>query len=411
MPIEIRENDLTLVQRCTVGTVADAVAQLGTGDYLLTVLLPFGTQITQRISVTNGGGIDFAALCRRVALHPSVADLLNNIMGNRLVNRMADWASWAFGAPSATVATASKPLNLEQMGAVAGDATAKVRLYNGVAFGGLHRATADTMDVQYGQGALHVFGTNTPQAATIQILQPNRTPINVVVPPGAVASVSLDDRRSAAAARVTLTLGVGIVDEMVRLRTDSRLQDIVTVVASLSRDDIDRYIAQHTGAAVATTYALLRTAPASLVDAAIAALDARPVRFADVALIRAERAARDGRYADALLGFVAAADRGLPMFSYGMNYLIDRLRFYAMTGHSTAQGRALNLPASDLATASSALERYQRFALFTDFDEAVLTYTGLDPEAPDNETLAPSDFSTSDGMALTPGEETPHGTE
>ncbi|QCO08934.1 hypothetical protein D3868_07740 [Azospirillum brasilense] len=223
--------------------------------------------------------------------------------------------------------------------------------------------------------------------------------------------MSLDDRRSAAAARVTLTLGVGIVDEMVRLRTDSRLQDIVTVVASLSRDDIDRYIAQHTGAAVATTYALLRTAPASLVDAAIAALDARPVRFADVALIRAERAARDGRYADALLGFVAAADRGLPMFSYGMNYLIDRLRFYAMTGHSTAQGRALNLPASDLATASSALERYQRFALFTDFDEAVLTYTGLDPEAPDNETLAPSDFSTSDGMALTPGEETPHGTE
>jgi hypothetical protein len=74
--------------------------------------------------------------------------------------------------------------------------------------------------------------------------------------------------------------------------------------------------------------------------------------------------------------------RGLPFFTDGLSYAIDRLRLYSGT---TCTGRSQE----DNATATSVVNILQHFATYSDLGAPVVTYTGLIPALPDASTLIP----------------------
>jgi hypothetical protein len=97
----------------------------------------------------------------------------------------------------------------------------------------------------------------------------------------------------------------------------------------------------------------------------------------DGAAIRAEHLARAGKHREALAAMLQLRDRGLPIFTEGFSFALDRLRLY------TAQGT--NPPgatAAEIDSATELLTQLSRFATYVDFDRTYLTYTGETPDHP-----------------------------
>ena len=96
--------------------------------------------------------------------------------------------------------------------------------------------------------------------------------------------------------------------------------------------------------------------------------------------IRGEHLARLGRHKEALRVLCEMPKRGLPYFSDGLSYAIDRLRLYL-----SADGESLK--SENLDKARHTLALLEHFAAVTDFRKPLLTYTGIDPAKPDANSL------------------------
>ena len=94
--------------------------------------------------------------------------------------------------------------------------------------------------------------------------------------------------------------------------------------------------------------------------------------------IRAEHLARRGQHSQALENLLRLPDRGLPFFSDGLSFALNRLRTYLSYGG----GGEL---AGDLDQAKQVLAALKTFAQYTDFSRPVLTFTGLEPHQPDDQ--------------------------
>lgn len=96
----------------------------------------------------------------------------------------------------------------------------------------------------------------------------------------------------------------------------------------------------------------------------------------DGAAIRGEHLARVGEHKGALRAFCMLQERGLPYFSDGLSYAVDRLRLYRSLGEK-------HFKAEELRLCETTLALLEPFCLFTDFGKPVVTFTGLDPSKPD----------------------------
>lgn len=101
----------------------------------------------------------------------------------------------------------------------------------------------------------------------------------------------------------------------------------------------------------------------------------------DGAAIRGEHLARLGEHEQALQAFCALRERGLPYFSDGLSYAIDRLRLYRGFGEK-------QFDAKDLESCVSTLKYLEPFSYFTDFSKPLTTFTGLDPNHPDSKPVS-----------------------
>jgi hypothetical protein len=97
-----------------------------------------------------------------------------------------------------------------------------------------------------------------------------------------------------------------------------------------------------------------------------------------------------GEHREALAALLELERRGLPLFSDGLSFAIDRLRLYASAGERY-------FPAAQRERAQGLVAELQRFASFADFTRPILTWTGIDPANPDAEVLA-EDISAYDGL-------------
>ncbi len=110
--------------------------------------------------------------------------------------------------------------------------------------------------------------------------------------------------------------------------------------------------------------------------------------------IRAEHLARRGQHAQALDNLLQLPDRGLPFFSDGLSFALNRLRTYiSYEGKEELSG--------DLDKARQVLATLNPFAQYTDFSRPVLTFTGLEPHRPDDQPCS-EDLYGYGGVDLAP---------
>lgn len=103
----------------------------------------------------------------------------------------------------------------------------------------------------------------------------------------------------------------------------------------------------------------------------------------DGAAIRGEHLARMGNNKEALTAFLLLKSRGLPFFSDGLNFAIDRLRLY-----KTNWSEYFGVNSPDLqGQAETLLSSLEKFEPFVDFGKAILTFTGLNPSEPDDRII------------------------
>ncbi|HEU4874032.1 MAG TPA: hypothetical protein VFT44_13110 [Pyrinomonadaceae bacterium] len=100
----------------------------------------------------------------------------------------------------------------------------------------------------------------------------------------------------------------------------------------------------------------------------------------DGAAIRGEHLARMGEHQLALQAFCVLRERGLPYFSDGLSYAVDRLRLYQSLGQKQFEPK-------DLENCVTTLKHLEPFSYFTDFSKPLTTFTGLDPNKPDSKPV------------------------
>jgi len=91
----------------------------------------------------------------------------------------------------------------------------------------------------------------------------------------------------------------------------------------------------------------------------------------DGLIIHAEHLARLGDHDQALQLLLTVQTRGLPIFTDGLTYAIDRLRFYSSAKDMDTEG------------ISRILDWLNNYAAVADFSKSLLTFTGVDPQFPD----------------------------
>lgn len=381
LPVDLREEDATLVARTTLGALAAGRTEVPEGAYYASVQLPNGTRLTQRLPTGTDGRPDLNALTEQVqarvaaaataavssATTTSPASMASVLSGAVLA------AAQAFGALRFIVQPDSDTrLSLQRrfgplaMGLGAPPSPAaptlggwKVEGWRGTALG---RALAPL-----GPGPLHaaaegdslrVQPNKDDRPSTVRLTPPEGEPLNLVLPPGAAAVVPR-------AGVMQVDVGEPAMNAVLQLRAAGRVTDFggaAPVDADFVRGCLDR-----PGAALAAAYLVLRTSkrddPMSALDA-LAPLDG----LADTAVLWAERAARGGRHGEALTLFLQACRLDLPAFSAGLGYLVDRLRLYART--------QADLPPDAPEQARAALAAVQPVALQCDFTAPLVSYHG-----------------------------------
>jgi hypothetical protein len=225
------------------------------------------------------------------------------------------------------------------------------------------------------------------------MLQPELPPVNVALPTAPPRACRLIlTRRADGACALDVQLDNVSADALLRYAGSGHMKQAAAVGASdamRSEELLFSKMADPIAAAVGA-YALLRMGELERLHEWTENLRQFFPWLPDGTTIRAEHLARYGRHGEALTALLELPQRGLPFFTDGLTYAIDRLRLYVGAGTSAFDPQQLE-PARAL------LERLQSYAAFVDFQRPVLTFTGLDPNAPDARALD-QDLDAYDGV-------------
>jgi hypothetical protein len=137
---------------------------------------------------------------------------------------------------------------------------------------------------------------------------------------------------------------------------------------------------EHPICAVICAYILLRTNQIQRVEGWLRHLADRCEWLPDGLLVLTEQLARLGKHDEAFHVLLKLSERGLPLFSSGLSYAVDRLSYYKTVAGSPDQSKAqsvyMKAPLAWGDKAEDLLERLRRVASHTDFDRTILTYEG-----------------------------------
>ena len=388
LPVELRRRDFAFMERTTLGSLPGSAQKLPPGSYIATLTLTSTLSVSHEFPVGEGGQFDILAFLSHLAARPAVAEFLSQYVIQDTVGRAPGWLAQAIEAlarPGAWLAAlapgrgnpgqvAPNPpayVVKARLLAVSRDACAPLPL----------PLSAMVLSQQGGGATVALSAADGTGTALVQFLRKGYAALNVVMPPGARLEVSApDNQEESSAVLIRARLGVDLIDQMVGFRSAGRLSEFVACAASFNDEHLS--MAGTPGAAYAAAYGALQSRPRREAAEAVARIIATRPDAPDSLILTGELSALDGRHEAALESFVEASHAGLPILSYGMSVLIDRLRFY----DQAAAGRP-GLPGVPSAAAEPAAWA-QRYGLFTNFSEPLLTFTGLDPLKPDDELLA-----------------------
>ena len=219
------------------------------------------------------------------------------------------------------------------------------------------------------------FVVTDPSIIGIQILRTDRRALNLLVPsgrnapnepPARIAIRTLHDGYVAQAHPGDL-----LADSLLKYAEEG-MADAMTLLSRahaerLLADKIERPIAAAVGA-----YSLLRTGAVEALHDWTRNLYNWMAWLPDAVPILAEHLARQGKHAEALEILVNLPERGLPIFTDGFSYMLDRLRLYVRSNeskfeeHQVKEGQAL-------------LDRLEDFSVAVDFSQPAVSFAGIDP--------------------------------
>lgn len=346
-PVEIRNANAALISRGSVATLEEGLQEGSRkGDFSATVTLPTGQQIIRGIGQHDSqqGALDDLAQSIRAALARPVTG-------------------------SEPTAQADAPFCIRLFEGVMDD-TRAITLPTPPAGDAELSLTAD-------QAILHNRAANP---RTLQIAQAGFRTLNIMVPPGCAVKVRAGPEPFRS--RIATKFGVDLVDDLIDLRRGGLLSEATGVAQTLKVKDVLDIAQDHPAAAVAAVYIMLRSSDFKEAADAIGALASRGKPGVDLLLLQAELEARRGNDREAEAAFLSAARQGLPMFSTGLSYLVDRLRMYMQSAGPAGAGAL-----------KESLVMLQRVAARCDFNVVFTNYTGASPASPGDEvfdTTAPA---------------------
>jgi hypothetical protein len=235
-----------------------------------------------------------------------------------------------------------------------------------------------------------------PTITGIQIFRNERRPLNLLMP-------SARDAPSEPPCRIVIrTLDEGYVAQVHPgdLLADSLLkyaeEGRADAVQTLSRAHAERLLAEKIERPIAATvgaYSLLRTGALEALHDWTKNLYNWIEWLPDAVPILAEHRARQGRHAEALEILVRLPERGLPMFTDGLSYALDRLRLYTRDSGS-------KFPEERIKEGQTLLDRLEDFSIEIDFSQPTVSFTGLYPSAP-GDPLPFHGWEMNEGVDLT----------
>lgn len=371
VPVEVRKPDLTVVK---TGLSTDKMV-LEAGEYLVISRMPAGQEMVNHVNVKEN--VSNLVILRpeeneesphesEAAQHYFVSDRQKTIQAPK--KKGGTRTNLIFGASQHKTA---RP------------APVKLRSYAGNLFEDDTRELNtdwNYSDHERGFLGFNVDGTNEPKI--VQLLQKNCPPINMVLPisnehPCKVLVTNVADGRYTLDAH----LQNAEADMMLRYSTRGFIRATEALGEELTAEKLLQGKFSDPIAAAVGAYALLRFNKIDLLHDWTENLHNSFTWLPDGSVLLGEHLARLGRHKEALDAFLETRQRGIPVFSDGLSYLIDRLNTYLNIGNDDFISR----DQKNIATGMMTL--LQRISAFTDFREPFTTYTGLNILEPDDEKL------------------------
>lgn len=388
LPVEIRKPDLTLVAR----SLTSQPVELAPGTYYITARLPAGQQLycTVEVEKDKDAKATLAPEPEGASAH-EWQEVQHYFLGPSDPSPQASKHGPARsglvrpfpGSQSSGAESVEGSGGLESLGALS--PTAKLRGFLGNVLQGTHLLRAD-------QGWLSFLSPGTPEYSVyavfpgdtklVQLLQPEAPAINMVLPASQQQGCQLVlIRQPNGLYSLDANLVHQVANTLLRYMQRGFLEQATTMTGSPALS-AEQLLYQKIGepiAAAVGAYALLRLGDLERLHDWTENLRNFFAWLPDGITIRGEHLARLGNHDEALTVFLALPSRGLPIFSDGLSYALDRLRLYLRIGEK-------NFEKAQLDQAKTLLEHLQQFAAFVDFRRPLLTFTGIDPGKPSDVT-------------------------
>jgi hypothetical protein len=388
IPVEIRRQDLTVLAR----TVAPASVSVAPGTYVVSARLPAGLEMHALVSV---GPHDSR---RTVVLEPSPSE--------QSPHESEEVQRFVRGALSVAAKDGvSQRAGFAQELALQKARGCVVRLSQGWAVRGFRGnllagppQEVFTPLLTRQQKALPAGCLEfeiCPEVSMVQVLQPDIPPLNIMVPasrnepggrqvqpqPATIVFQQADEGRFL----VTVHPRDVIADALLQYAKEGYSAELSNLVGErFDANTAEKLLEEKTGApitAAVAAYLLLRLGDIDrLHDWTRNLCDWFPW-LADGVAICGEHLARRGRHREAFEVFLRLSQRGLPICSAGLAFVIDRLRRYLSLS-------AANFPPAKLEAARALVEQLQPYATYADNRLLLLAFTGLDPANPDDRSVA-----------------------
>ena len=446
LPVEIRKPNLALVQQATT---AETVT-VEPGTYYVTARTPAGQELITRVKVSKGrrqvvrlspDPEDESPQESQAARHflGGISSDLTQIMRNQPGRQPLGAARGTADTAWSSMLGGLRGLAVERLGPadtlVRQTNRARLRLFEGNVLTGSFQEVTDFNQWGWkpsltppnrrqrpGEVAFRCAARNN--ASWLQLLQPNSPAVNVALPTSTrqgcevvIAWLSSSaaqsgnrewsstDRTDGGGGLISIDVRLEnlTADALLRYLARGRLDEAGTMVAhdspALISEELLYGKVQDPIAATVGAYTLLRTGNIERLHNWTENLKNWFPWLPDGLVVRAEHLACLGKHDLALAQLLTLPTRGLPLFSDGLTYAINRLRFYATLAR---QGRveADSLALDDL------MERLLRVAAVTDFRRPILTFTGLNLTKPDDEPVTwevVAELGVDVGQWLTPG--------
>lgn len=373
IPVEVRKSNLALVARVLSSRSVD----IAPDTYYVTAMLPSGEELFDRVVVAPGEEAT-------VRLAPEPEDVSAESEDAPFIY---DWRGVAKGAGPLRGVTA-----LEGLGPASPDV--KLRAFQGNILRGEFESENDFISsVEQEEGRTRIT-TSGDDPAFVQVLRADMPVWNVAVPTcfanqcDVILATSPDGIID-----VDVQLGNEEADLLLRYFRRGFLKEASTMTEAMQAEELlYKKMADPVSAAVGA-YALLRFGEIDRLHDWTENLKNWFEWLPDGLIVRAEHLARIGEHDQALSLFLELPERGLPLFSTGLTYTLNRLRLYLSMGEDQFEAS----PRERALVLYKQLKQYREHA---NLDKPMLVFTGLDPTRPGDGVLSAEEFSNADGEEI-----------